>query len=279
MKSFSNRVAAITGAASGIGRALAENLADAGCHLALSDVDEAGLQETAERSRAKGVTVTTAKVDVAKREAVYAWADQVVEDHGRVNLIFNNAGVAVGSTLEGVNYDDFEWLMNINFWGVVYGSKAFLPHLKQADAGHIVNISSVFGIISVPTQGVYNSAKFAVRGFSDTLRQELDIERSSVRVSCAYPGGIKTNIAHSARMADNILGTYAKSKAGTADTFVSKAITTPDKAAKVILNGVRRDSRRILVGPDARVIDAVQRVFPALYQKVMVRGVQRRKQA
>ena len=276
MKSFSNRVAAITGAASGIGRALAENLADAGCHLALSDIDKAGLKETAASARAKGVKVTTAKVDVADREAVYAWAEQVVEEHGRVNLVFNNAGVALGSTIEGVDYKDFEWLMNINFWGVVYGSKAFLPHLKQADAGHIVNISSVFGIISVPTQGVYNAAKFAVRGFSDTLRQELDIERSTVRVSCAYPGGIKTNIAHSARMADNIMGTYAKSQQESADSFVSLARTTADKAAKVILAGVRRDARRILVGPDARIIDTVQRIFPALYQKVMIRGAQKR---
>jgi short-subunit dehydrogenase len=279
MKSFSNRVAAITGAASGIGRALAENLAVAGCHLALSDLNEKGLEETAELARAKGVNVTTAKLDVADRDAVYAWADQVVKEHGRVNLVFNNAGVGVASTIEGVDYEDFEWLMNINFWGVVYGSKAFLPHLKQADAGHIINLSSVFGIISVPTQGVYNAAKFAVRGFSDALRQELDIERSSVRVSCVYPGGIKTNIAHAARMSENIMGTYAESKEKSADAFLSKAITTPDKAAQIILAGVQRDARRILVGPDARVIDTIQRIFPALYQKVMVRGAQKRAQS
>ena len=276
MKTFRNRVAAITGAASGIGRALAENLAAAGCHLALSDINEAGLEETAASARAKGVNVTTARLDVADRDAFYAWADEVVKDHGQVNLVFNNAGVSVASTLEGVEYKDFEWLMNINFWGVVYGSKAFLPHLKQADEGHIINISSVFGLISVPTQGVYNAAKFAVRGFSDALRQELDIERSTVGVSCVYPGGIKTNIAHAARMSANIMGTYAESQEKTADAFQSKALTTPDKAAKIILAGVQRDARRILVGPDARVIDTIQRIFPALYQTVMVRGAQKR---
>ena len=147
-----------------------------------------------------GVKVTSQHLDVADRAAVYAWADQVVADHGKVNLIFNNAGVALGATVEAMSYEDFEWLMDINFWGVVYGTKAFLPHLKASGEGHVVNLSSVFGLISVPSQSAYNAAKFAVRGFTDTLRMELEIEGAPVSCTTVHPGGIKTNIARNARM-------------------------------------------------------------------------------
>ena len=150
MKDFSGRVAAITGAGSGIGRALANALARQGAHLALSDIDDAGLAETVAQCEGFGVKITSQHLDVADRDAVYAWADRVVADHGKVNLIINNAGVALGATVESMSYEDFEWLMNINFWGVVYGTKAFLPHLKLSGEGHIVNLSSVFGLISVP---------------------------------------------------------------------------------------------------------------------------------
>ncbi len=200
MKEFRGRVAAITGAGSGIGRALAAALVRRGAHLALSDIDDTGLAETVAACEGFGVSVTSRHVDVADRAAVYSWADQVVADHGRVNLVINNAGVALGATIESMSYDDFEWLMDINFWGVVYGSKAFLPHLKQSGEGHIVNLSSVFGLISVPSQSAYNAAKFAVRGFSDTLRMELEIEHANVSVTTVHPGGIKTNIARNARM-------------------------------------------------------------------------------
>jgi len=161
MKDFSNRVAAITGAASGIGRALAGAMAGQGAHLALSDIDDAGLAESVARCEGLGVKVTSTHLDVADRDAVSTWADGVVAEHGRVNLIVNNAGVALGATVESMSYEDFEWLMNINFWGVVYGTKAFLPYLKLSGEGHIVNISSVFGLISVPSQSAYNAAKFA----------------------------------------------------------------------------------------------------------------------
>src|SRR5580704_7862250 len=200
MKDFTGRVAAITGAGSGIGRALALNLAKRGTHLALCDINEVGLAETVGLCEGFGVKVTSQKLDVADRAAVYTWADSVVADHGKVNLIFNNAGVAVAATVESMSYEDFEWLMNINFWGVVYGTKAFLPHLKQSGEGHIVNLSSVFGLISVPSQSAYNAAKFAVRGFTDTLRMELEIEGADVSVTTIHPGGIKTNIAKNARM-------------------------------------------------------------------------------
>ena len=176
MKDFKGHVAAITGAGSGIGRALANELARRGAHLALSDIDDAGLAETVSQCEGFGVKITSQHIDVADRAAVYAWADEVVADHGEINLVVNNAGVALGATIESMSYEDFEWLMNINFWGVVYGTKAFLPYLKASGEGHIVNLSSVFGLISVPSQSAYNAAKFAVRGFTDTLRMELEIE-------------------------------------------------------------------------------------------------------
>src|SRR6478735_7120849 len=168
MKDFNGKVAAITGAGSGIGRALAVELANRGCHLALSDIDEAGLAATVNLCEGHAVKVTSSRVDVADREAVFAWADEVVADHGRVNLVFNNAGVSLGYGFQAMSYEDFEWLMNINFWGVVHGTKAFLPHLLVAAEGHIVNVSSVFGLISVPSQSAYNAAKFAVRGMTES---------------------------------------------------------------------------------------------------------------
>jgi NAD(P)-dependent dehydrogenase (short-subunit alcohol dehydrogenase family) len=204
MKSFEDKVAAITGASSGIGRALAIELGRKRCNVALSDINEEGLQETAARARKLGVHVTSTVVDVANREAVHAWADQVVHDHGKANLIFNNAGVALASTVEGMSYGDFEWLMDINFWGVVHGTKAFLPHLKAAGDGHIVNVSSVFGLAGIPSQSAYNSAKFAVRGFTESLRQELDMINCGVSASSVHPGGIKTNIARSSRIDESV---------------------------------------------------------------------------
>ena len=153
------------------------------------------MAETVAQCGRYGNRITSQHLDVADRDAVYAWAERVVADHGSVNLIVNNAGVALGATVESMTYEDFEWLMNINFWGVVYGTKAFLPHLKASGEGHIVNLSSVFGLISVPSQAAYNAAKFAVRGFSDTLRMELEIEGAPVSVTTIHPGGIKTNIA------------------------------------------------------------------------------------
>src|SRR3954469_19721045 len=194
MKAFQGRVAAITGAGSGIGRALARELAARGTHLALSDIDDVGLAETVTLCEGAGVKVTSQRVDVADRDAVYAWADQVVADHGTVNFIFNNAGVALGATVEAMSYTDFEWLMGINFWGVVHGTKAFLPHLRASGEGHVVNMSSVFGLISVPAQSAYNASKFAVRGFTDALRMELDAEGSAVSATTVHPGGVKTNI-------------------------------------------------------------------------------------
>jgi NAD(P)-dependent dehydrogenase (short-subunit alcohol dehydrogenase family) len=267
MKKFANKVAAITGAGSGIGRALALDLASRSCQLALSDINEEGLEETATEVTARGVHVTTHKVDVADRHAVHQWADQVVADHGRVNLIFNNAGVAMGSTIEGTSYEDFEWLLNINLWGVIYGTKAFLPHLKDSGDGHIVNVSSIFGLAGVPTQGAYNAAKFAVRGFTECLRQELDMTSSGVSATSVHPGGIKTSIARSARMNSNI-GDLGMDTQSSHEKFEKAFITSPEKAARTILRAVEKNQRRVLVGPDAYVYDWMVRLLPSRYQDV-----------
>ncbi len=271
MKKFTHKVAAITGAGSGIGRALALELTARGCHVAISDVDPEGLQETADLVKKADTKVTTAIVDVASREAVHGWADQVVKDHGKVNMIFNNAGVAMGSTVEATSYEDYEWIVGINMWGVVYGTKAFLPYIKQAgEEGHIINISSVFGLFSQPSQSGYNMSKFAVRGFTESLRQELDIEDCGVSATCVHPGGIKTNIARNARMSNSL-----ESLTGSGDAeklrnrFESMFLTSSASAAKTILAAVAADKRRVLVGPDAKALDAMQRTLPQFYQRLV----------
>jgi butyryl-CoA dehydrogenase len=276
VKNFQGRVAAITGAGSGIGRALAQDLARRGAHLALSDIDEVALAETVTLCEGFSVKVTSQRVDVADRAAVFAWADEVVADHGKVNLIFNNAGVALGATIEAMSYDDFEWLMNINFWGVVHGTKAFLPHLKAAGEGHVVNLSSVFGLISVPAQSAYNAAKFGVRGFTDALRIELDIEKCGVSSTTVHPGGIKTNIARNARMDASIVE-LAGGRDEARHQFDKIAMTSPEKAARQILAAVENDRRRALIGPDAKVIDLISRLPAGLYQRVLARGAGRRR--
>jgi short-subunit dehydrogenase len=273
MKSVKGKVAAITGAGSGIGRATAVLLARNGCNVALSDVNEQGLAETERVCRELGVQVRAAKVDVAKREQVHAWADSVAKELGAVHVVVNNAGVALGATIEDTSYEDFEWLMNINFWGVVHGTKAFLPHLRAAGEGHIVNISSVFGLIAVPTQGAYNAAKFAVKGFTEALRQELEVEGSPIGVTSVHPGGIKTNIARAARTVPRKGWVDASSTAQMEKAFA----TTPDQAAADILSAIVKNRRRQLIGKDAIVIDLMQRLMPQLYQRVLVRALKRRR--
>ncbi len=275
MKSFKDKVAAITGAGSGMGRELALELASRGCHVAISDVNEAGLAQTAEQLKASGVRVSSSKLDVADRQAVYAWADTVAREHGKVNLIFNNAGVALGTTLEAVSYEDFEWIMNINFWGVVYGTKAFLPHLRASGEGHIVNTSSVFGMFSVPGSGCYNASKFAVRGFNECLRQELELTKAPVSLTSVHPGGIKTGIAQSARLNDSISGVVARDVQTAKNDFDKLFITSANRAARIILSAVQADKRRVLVGPDAVFLDGMVRLLPSTYQRVVSSMVQR----
>ena len=274
MKSFDGKVAAITGAASGIGRALAIDLAKRGCHLALSDIDEVGLAETVTLCEGEKVKVSSHRVDVADRDAMFTWADSVVAEHGKVNLIFNNAGVAVVSTVDSVSYADFVWIMGINFWGVVHGTQAFLPHLKDSGDGHVINISSVFGLVGIPSQSTYNAAKFAVRGFTESLREELDIQRCGVSATVVHPGGIKTNIARNARVdasGEGIAG------ADFVNEFDRIARTTPTSAARQILAAVQGNRRRTLIGADAHVIDFLARLPFSFLTRAIATGARVRK--
>lgn len=262
MKSFKNKVAAVTGAGSGIGQALAIELANKGCHLALSDVNEKGLLETKSKidSGSSNVNVKTYKLDVANQSLFLEHAKQVNEDFGLINLVVNNAGVALSAKLDEVKREDFDWLMNINFWGVVNGTEAFLPYLKQSGDGHIVNISSVFGMISLPTQGSYNASKFAVRGYTEALIQEMITDNHAVGVSCVHPGGIATEIARNSRVSDN-----ADKESMTKD-FDKLARTTPKQAAQTILKGVAKNKARIMIGADAHVIHFLVRLLGSGYQ-------------
>lgn len=278
MQELRGRVAAITGAGSGIGRALAVDLAHRGTHLALSDIDDAGLAATVTLTQGRGVEVTARPLDVADRGGVHAWADSVVADHGGVHLVFNNAGVALGATVDGMSYEDLDWLIGVNFWGVVHGTKAFLPHLQAGGEGHIVNVSSVFGLIGVPTQSAYNAAKFAVRGFTDALRVELDIAAAGVSATTIHPGGIRTSIADNARL-DASIAEVAGDPDDARRDFARLFLTTPEKAARQILRAVERDRRRALIGPDAKVLDLVSRLPVGVHQRIMARGAGRQSRA
>jgi short-subunit dehydrogenase len=272
MKSFANKVAAITGASSGMGRSLAVNLAKRGCHVAISDVNEEDLAETAKLAGCHGVKVTSKRVDVSKREEVYTWADEVVADHGKCNMIFNNAGVAYGSSVEGSEYPDAEWVVAINFWGVVYGTKAFLPHLRASGDGHVVNTSSLFGLLGFPGQSTYNATKFAVRGFTEALRIELDMMNAPVSATSVHPGGIKTNIARTARMNKSVMDLGVKDLENSHLQIEKQFRVTADDAAEIILRGVQRKARRVLVGTDARIYDLVQRIVPSSYQWLVIKA-------
>lgn len=266
MSFLSGGVAVVTGAGSGIGRALAQQLTAAGSGLALADIDEAGLRQTAQSLVKQGGPITLHVVDVAKEEAMKSLAREVSEKHGRVTLLINNAGVSLHGDFDEVSLDDFRWLMDINFWGTVYGVKYFLPLLKREPRAHLVNLSSVFGIIAPAGQVPYAASKFAVRGFTEALRHEL--QNSAICVSCVHPGGIRTPIARHSRLG---AATPAAKCEENIARFERLARTPPEKAAAVILRGVERRSPRILIGVDAYEIDIFQRVRPATYWKGMMR--------
>jgi len=266
MDNLEHKVCVITGAGSGIGRSLAVACAQRGAYLALCDVSDDGLAET--HRLCQSTRVLAAHIDVSERTAMTAFRDQVVAEYGRADLVINNAGVAHSQTIADTEYDDFEWIMGINFWGVVHGTKAFLPELMKNKGSALINVSSVFGLISVPTQGTYNATKFAVRGFTEALRHET--AGSGLHVMCVHPGGIKTGIAHSARYYVGPDGKRDQTSA--ADDFVKKmARTTADQAATVILNDLARKKGRCLIGSDAKLISLVSRLLPVNYWKVMAR--------
>ncbi len=262
MKIDNNTIAVVTGAAGGIGRALAVRLAAEGAQLAIADVNSAGLDETAKLAAKPGVRISTHIVDVSDRERMQAFVDEVVAEHGRAHLIINNAGVGLGGTVEELGIEDIEWLMSINFWGVIYGTKMFLPILRQQPRGHIVNISSVFGLVGPPGHSAYAASKFAVRGFTEALRHE--IKGGNVTVTCVHPGGIRTNIARNARVG---IGADSATAEREREFFNKVAKTMPETAADVIVRGVLRNKAKILIGSDAWFIDKVQRLMPVSYWK------------
>jgi len=271
MKTLSDKVVVITGAGSGIGRALALNLAEKGSLLALSDVDEDGLAETvvlAEKAGAK--EVRSDRLDVADRAAFEAYAADIAAHFGRVNVVINNAGVALAGDFVDLEMKDIDWIMGINFWGVVHGSKFFLPHLIESGDGHLVNISSLFGLIAMPGQSMYNASKFAVRGMTEAIREEMLIARNKVGVTAVHPGGIKTAIARNARVSDK------EDKAAMAKIFDEKLATmTPEKAATIIVRGITRNQARVLVGLDAHALHTFGKLAGSRYQDVIAMGSRR----
>ncbi|MGY3484801.1 short-subunit dehydrogenase [Bradyrhizobium sp. USDA 4011] len=274
MTAISGSAAAVTGAASGIGRALAHELALRGCDLAIADRDEAGLQAAAaEIAKASPRKVTVHRLDVSELGQITAFAEAAGAAHPGLNIVVNNAGVALLGQFDEIEQAQMEWLFNINFWGVVHGSRAFLPLLLRQREAHIVNVSSIFGIIAPPGQSAYCAAKFAVRGFSESLRHELAVANSPVRLSVVHPGGVATNIARNSRTGAGI--TDNARRAESIERFDALARTTPAAAAQRIIAGIEKNQPRILIGKDARFMDLLQRFRPATYWKVMQRMMEK----
>jgi short-subunit dehydrogenase len=268
MTAINGATAAVTGAASGIGRALALELAARGCDLALADRDEAGLQAVAAEigSDAKR-RVTTHRVDVGEPSQIAEFAQAATSAHPALNIVINNAGVALLGQFSEIDQAQMDWLFNINFWGVVHSTRAFLPHLSRQREAHIANLSSLFGIIAPPGQTAYAASKFAVRGFSESLRHELRRAGSPVRLSVVHPGGISTNIVRNSRTGTAV--TDNARRAQSIERFDAAARTTPKAAALRIIEGIEKNRPRILIGNDARLIDLLQRVRPARYWSVL----------
>jgi NADP-dependent 3-hydroxy acid dehydrogenase YdfG len=263
MQGFAGKVAVVTGAGSGIGQALAIELGRSGAKLAISDVNTEGLAQTEEQLKAIGAPVKADRLDVTEREAFLIYADAVAEHFGKVNQIYNNAGIAFTGDIEVSQFKDIERVMDVDYWGVVNGTKAFLPHVIASGDGHIINVSSVFGLFSVPGQAAYNAAKFAVRGFTEALRQEMVLAHHPVAVTTVHPGGIKTAIARNATAAE---GLDPEQLAKLFDKRLAR--TSPERAAKIILDAVRKKKARVLVGTDAKLLDMMVRVAGPYYQQL-----------
>jgi len=269
MRSLSGKVAVVTGAGHGIGRETAIALADKGCRLAICDVDEAALGSTRQALADAGATVTAHLVDVSNRAQVEQFASDVVATHGEAHILINNAGVTVYASFEEHEIEDLEWILGVNLWGVIYGCKYFLPHLKASGEGHIVNLSSVFGIIAPPLQTSYVASKFAVRGFSESLRAELADE--NVGVTSVHPGAIKTNIIRNARL---VTDTHSQLRDATQRLF-DRLGTTPDVVAERIVKAIEYNSPRVLITKEARMADALKRLMPATADGIVARVFKR----
>lgn len=274
MTAIRGAAAAVTGAASGIGRALALELSARGCDLALADRDEAGLQTlAAEIAKAGLQKVSVHRVDVSEPNQIEGFAQAATSAHPGLNIVVNNAGVALFGQFNEIDHSQMDWLMNINFWGVVHATRAFLPHLARQREAHIVNLSSIFGIIAPPGQTAYAAAKFAVRGFSESLRHELQMAKSPVKLSVVHPGGVATNIVRNSRtgvgMTDNAR------RAQSIERFDAVAKTTPAAAAQRIIKGIENNQPRILIGNDARFMDLLQRFRPGTYWAVLARRIEK----
>lgn len=269
MKKLTDRTAVVTGAGSGIGRATSVLLAEKGCRLALSDINPEGLAETERLVRERGRPVSTHVLDVADKTRMQEFASEVVEAHGGVHILVNNAGVAVNASFLDQSLEDFEWLMGINFWGVVYGCKFFLPHILRADEGHIVNISSLFGLIGVPQQSSYCSSKFAVRGLTETLRVELS--NSKVGITSVHPGGVATNIAAASRVSGGDKAVAAHERAVKA----FQKMLPPSVAAQAIVNGILRNKARVLIARETYIADTIKRLLPNISTDLMAWGYEK----
>jgi short-subunit dehydrogenase len=270
--------AAITGAASGIGRALALELAARGCDLALADRDEAGLQAVAaEIAKTASQKVSTHRIDVSEPAAIAVFAQAATSAHPGLNILVNNAGVALLGAFSEIDQAQMDWLMNINFWGVVHSTRAFLPHLARQHEAHIVNVSSIFGIVAPPGQTAYSAAKFAVRGFSEALRHELQMANSPIKLSVVHPGGVLTNIVRNSRAGVGV--TDNARRAESIERFDAVAKTTPKAAALRIIQGIEKNQPRILIGNDARFMDLLQRFRPGTYWAAMARRIEKMSKA
>jgi short-subunit dehydrogenase len=279
MTAIAGATVAVTGAASGIGRALAIELAARGADLALADRDEAGLETVAAEIAAMPAPtgappkVSLHRVDIGDGEQVQAFAREAIAAHPALNIVINNAGVALLGQFHEIDQAQMAWLFDINFWGAVHATRAFLPHLASRPASHLVNLSSIFGIVAPPGQTAYAASKFAVRGFSEALRHELQMANSPVRLSVVHPGGIKTNIVRNSRAGSGV--TDNERRVQTIERFDAIARTSARDAALRIIRGIERNEPRILIGGDARFMDLLQRFLPATYWKVMAKRISR----